>query len=149
MAESPAAPSPFRPEMPRRPGAPDAVAPAKPPAMSAPPPSKGPDPKTLIVGREISLNGQITACDRLVVEGKVEASLSDSRFIEISETGTFKGNADIEEAEIRGRFEGKLSVSGRLLVRGTGKVIGEIRYGQIEIELGGQISGTVQTSGAA
>ena len=148
MAENPATPSPFRPELPRRPGAPDVAAPAKPPAMSsAPPVAKGPDPKTLIVGREISLNGQITACDRLVVEGKVEASLSDSRFIEISETGTFKGNADIEEAEIRGRFEGKLSVTGRLLVSGTGRVVGEIRYGQIEIELGGQISGTVQTSG--
>ena len=115
--------------------------------MSSTQAPKGPDPKTLIVGREVSLNGQITACDRLVVEGKVEASLSDSRFIEISETGTFKGNADIEEAEIRGRFEGKLSVTGRLLVRGTGRVVGEIRYGQIEIELGGQISGTVQTSG--
>ena len=32
------------------------------------------DPKTLIVGREITLSGEITACERLLVEGKVEVA---------------------------------------------------------------------------
>jgi cytoskeletal protein CcmA (bactofilin family) len=139
----------FRPEIARRPdlsgiSRPSATAVAQPPA-AAPAKTEGPDPNTLIVGRQISLTGQIAACDKLIIEGKVEASLSDSRFIEISETGMFKGTAEIEEAEIRGRFEGKLSVRGRLLIRGTGKVIGEIVYGQLEIECGGQISGIVET----
>ena len=148
MADTAPTPAPFRPDLVRRPAAAELPG-SKPAAMptGAPATKGGPDPKTLIVGREISLNGQITACDRLVVEGKVEASLSDSRFVEITETGMFKGNAEIEEADIRGRFEGKLSVGGRLLIRSTGKVVGEIRYGQIEIELGGQISGTVETTG--
>ena len=34
--------------------------------------------KKLVVGREISLNGEITACDTLVVEGRVEATLENS-----------------------------------------------------------------------
>src|SRR5690349_6505981 len=33
--------------------------------------------KKLIVGREIVLTGEIRACDRLVVEGRVEAALTD------------------------------------------------------------------------
>jgi len=103
-----------------------------------------PDPKTLIVGREISLNGEITACDKLVVEGRVEASLSDSRFVDIAESGVFKGAAEIQEADVRGHFDGKLVVKGRLLIRETGRVTGEIRYGQLEIECGGQIAGTIQ-----
>jgi len=110
--------------------------------------SESPEPKVLIIGREISLTGQITACDKVVVEGKVEATLTDSRFVEIAETGQFKGSAEIEEAEVRGKFEGKLSVRGRLLIRGTGKVMGEIAYGQIEVECGGELSGTVQTVAA-
>ena len=142
MSSSESTATAFKPEIPRR------TAADIPSVLKAGARHDSPDPKTLIVGREISLNGQITACDKLIVEGKVEASLSDSRFIEIAETGMFKGAADIEEAEIRGVFEGKLSVRGRLLIRGTGKVIGEIRYGQIEIECGGQISGTVETTGA-
>lgn len=100
--------------------------------------------RKLIVGREISLSGEITACDRLVVEGSVEANLANCRDIDIAESGLFKGSASIDDAEIRGRFEGTLNVRRRLLIRATGKVIGTVRYGQIEIECGGQISGDVQ-----
>ncbi|MCW0234114.1 MAG: polymer-forming cytoskeletal protein [Ferrovibrio sp.] len=139
----------FRPEIAKRPMdlAPKAVVHAT--AGAAPAVAARSDthaePKVLLIGREISLSGQITACDKVVVEGRVEAQLTESRFVEITETGQFKGSAEVEEAEIRGRFEGRLSVRGRLLIRGTGKVSGEIAYGQVEIECGGEISGTVQT----
>lgn len=103
----------------------------------------GTDPKTLIVGKEISLNGEISSCDRLIVEGKVEASLAGCQFIEIADGGVFKGAAEIQDAEIRGLFEGKLTVQGRLLICATGRVVGEVRYGQIEIECGGEVSGTI------
>src|SRR5581483_9522434 len=100
--------------------------------------------KRLIVGRDISLTGEITACDVLVVEGKVEASLADSRMIEIAESGVFKGQAEIDSAEIAGRYEGNLTVRDRLFVRSTGKVMGTIRYGRLEIECGGELVGDVQ-----
>ena len=145
-------PSPtFRPEIAKRPSAelPKAAVQATAQATASGNRSEGhPEAKVLMIGREISLSGQITACDRVIVEGKVEAQLTDSRFVEVSETGQFKGSAEVEEAEIRGRFEGRLSVRGRLLIRGSGKVSGEIAYGQVEIECGGEISGTVQTVAA-
>ena len=100
--------------------------------------------RRLIVGREISLTGEITSCERLVVEGTVEANLNNCREIEISEAGLMKGTAAIEEAEIRGRYEGSLTVRKRLLIRATGKVTGTVRYGQLEVEAGGQLSGDIQ-----
>jgi cytoskeletal protein CcmA (bactofilin family) len=103
-----------------------------------------PESKKLIVGRDICLNGEITACDMLIVEGRVEATLSNSHSIEISETGVFKGTAEIDDAEISGRFEGALTVRHRLFLRSTGRIVGTLRYGQIEIECGGEISGDVQ-----
>jgi cytoskeletal protein CcmA (bactofilin family) len=117
-----------------------------PPAPSARNDGAQYDPKTLIVGREITLSGEITACERLLVEGKVEVALGDCRIIEIAESGLFKGAAEIQEADIRGRFEGKLTVRGRLLIRATGTVTGEIRYGEIEIERGGTILGQIGAS---
>ena len=100
--------------------------------------------RTLIVGREISLSGDITSCDRLVVEGTVEVSLHDCRELEISATGLFKGSASIENAEVSGRFEGDLVASKRLLIRASGHVSGRVTYGQIEIERGGKISGSLE-----
>lgn len=104
--------------------------------------------KKLTVGREICLNGKITACDVLVVEGTVEAALGDSRLIEITESGVFKGSAEIDNAEIAGRFEGDLTVRGRLHVKSTGKVVGSVRYTRLEVEMGGEIIGDMKVSEA-
>lgn len=94
----------------------------------------------LIVGRNIRLKGEIEACDTLVVEGYVEASMS-SRIIEIAEGGTFKGDVDIDNAHVRGKFEGNLTARERLNIYSTGKVSGHVRYGQIQVEAGGEIAG--------
>ena len=97
----------------------------------------------LIVGPDIKLKGaEITDCDTLIVEGRVEASM-DSRVIQISERGVFAGKAGIDTAEIRGCFEGELTVRKQLLICATGKVSGKIRYGKLSIEEGGEISGDI------
>jgi len=100
--------------------------------------------KKLVVGRDIVLTGEIRACNRLIVEGRVEATLSDSRSIEVSATGVFKGKAQIESAEISGRFEGDLVVTQKLIIHSAGRVYGNIRYGDIEIARGGTISGQIE-----
>jgi cytoskeletal protein CcmA (bactofilin family) len=104
------------------------------------------EPKTLIVGPGISLSGEINSCDRLEVAGSVQAKLQDCRRMTITETGLFDGSAEIDEAEVYGRFEGDLVVRNRLFIRATGRVSGTTRYGQIEIEAGGRISGAIQSS---
>jgi cytoskeletal protein CcmA (bactofilin family) len=98
----------------------------------------------LTVGPNIKLKGvEITDCDTLVVEGSVEATM-DSRVIQISERGSFKGSADIDVAEIRGLFDGNLTVRQKLVIFATGKVTGKVRYGKIVIEEGGQLSGEIE-----
>ncbi|WP_051328993.1 bactofilin family protein [Geminicoccus roseus] len=99
--------------------------------------------KRLIVGQGIRLAGEITACDRLVVEGFCEVTLNETRALEITASGRFIGGCEVEEAEISGVYEGELTVRKRLLIRASGKVKGNIRYGEIEIERGGILSGSV------
>jgi cytoskeletal protein CcmA (bactofilin family) len=101
-------------------------------------------PKLLIVGPDITLSGEITACDRLVVQGTVRVTLNRTRAIEIAASGRFtEGRAEVEEADIGGLYEGELTVSGRLLIRSTGQVSGRVRYGELEIERGGRLAGSV------
>ncbi|QCO15162.1 polymer-forming cytoskeletal protein [Azospirillum brasilense] len=127
-------------------GAP-ASAPAATPAPVAPAPAPAAplasDQRRLIVGRDISLNGEIGSCDVLVVEGTVEAKLRDGRSIEIAETGLFKGAVEIDEADIGGRFEGDIIVRGRLTVRSTGKINGSIKYGELAVEAGALLNGEI------
>lgn len=115
------------------------------PLMEPKPQVKTEDSKgsKLIVGPDIKLKGaEITDCDTLVVEGRVEAAM-DSRVIKIAESGVFVGTVGIDIAEIYGRFEGELTARKQLVVHSTGKVSGKIRYGKIMVEEDGEVSGDV------
>lgn len=72
-----------------------------------------------------------------------------ARAIEVAETGIFTGEARVEAAEIGGRFDGVLTVRGRLIVRPHGRIDGTVRYGEIEIQPGGRIGGDVRAADEA
>ena len=105
--------------------------------------------RILTVGNDILLKGEITTCDRLVIEGKVEATVSDVNTMELAECGSFKGSANVVDAQISGQFDGDLVVTGRLVIYASGKVRGNITYGEIEIERGGELSGQIKSAGTA
>jgi cytoskeletal protein CcmA (bactofilin family) len=116
-------------------------------ANTAPALSNEPEPKAerkeskLVVGHDIKIKGvEISDCDTLVVEGRVEATL-DSRVLEIAEHGVFQGTIAVDQAEIRGRFEGEITVRKQLIVHASGKVSGKIRYAKIKMEEGAEIAG--------
>jgi cytoskeletal protein CcmA (bactofilin family) len=103
----------------------------------------------LTVGPHIKLKGvEITDCDTLVVEGLVQASM-DSRVMQIAEGGSFNGSAQIDEAEIRGDFDGQLTARHKLMLYATAKVKGQIRYGKLVMEEGAQLSGDIMYGTAA
>lgn len=103
----------------------------------------------LTVGPNIKLKGvEITDCDTLFVEGMVEATM-DSRLMQIAQQGAFKGSAEIDIAEIHGKFDGDLTVRDKLTIFATGKVSGKVRYGKLVVEEGGQLSGDIQFGAAA
>lgn len=95
----------------------------------------------LVVGHDIKIKGvEISDCDTLVVEGRVEATL-DSRVLEIAEHGVFQGTIAVDQADIRGRFEGEITVRKQLTLHSSGRVSGKIRYAKIKIEEGAEIAG--------
>jgi cytoskeletal protein CcmA (bactofilin family) len=111
------------------------------------PRTAGAEGRKLIVGDGLSLSGEITSCDILVVAGKVEAKLTDGKLLEINESGQFRGSVEIENADIAGRYDGQLVVHGRLTVRSTGRISGMVKYGELEVSAGGQIIGELQVTG--
>ncbi len=174
VSDSAVAPTPFQPAaqrpappVPPRPFSADPAAglPARPspvaaaaPVASVAPPRRPAEPvrqetardvRKLIVGRDITLSGEIVACDHLIIEGTVEASVKECHRLEVAEAGLFRGTVDINEAEIAGRFEGQITVHGRLLVRSTGRIEGKIHYGELMVEAGGTLDGQIHVQGKA
>ena len=97
--------------------------------------------RRLVIGQGITMSGEIEHCDMLLVEGTIEAALKGAKMLEISESGTFYGTVEIDEAQISGRFEGDITVNGRLTVTAGGVITGSISYKELQIEAGATIDG--------
>jgi cytoskeletal protein CcmA (bactofilin family) len=106
----------------------------------APPRADGAE-RRLAIGVDINLKGvEISNCDVLVIEGNVDATVH-SKAMEILAPGRLNGTATIDIAEIHGTFEGELTARTRLVVHGTGRVTGTIRYGSLVVAEGGSLTG--------
>ncbi|MBN8871260.1 MAG: polymer-forming cytoskeletal protein [Rhodospirillales bacterium] len=100
--------------------------------------------RTLVVGRGISVQGTVQDAERLVVEGTVEASMIHATELAIAQGGVFKGEVEVEDAEIAGTIDGTLTVRASLIVRATGRVLGTARCRRLQVEDGGQITGRIE-----
>jgi cytoskeletal protein CcmA (bactofilin family) len=113
--------------------------------LSAVRPARDPaERRTLVVGRGISVQGVVQDAERLVVEGTVEATMIQASELSVAPGGMFKGEVEVEDAEIAGTIDGTLTVKGSLIVRATGKVLGTARYRRLQVEDGGQITGRME-----
>ena len=144
QVQAPAAPRESTP--PAAPTLTDAIvagAPARNAGAAAASGSEAPGSK-LFIGVNIKLKGvEISDCDVLVIEGHVEATVH-SKAMQIDKPGTLKGTALIDVAEVHGDFSGELTARTRLVVHGTGRVSGKIRYGKLIVAEGGELSGDVK-----
>ena len=135
MARSPFAPPPLP--------AASAAVPAR--AQLPPTPAREIERRTLVVGRGISVQGTVQDAERLVVEGTVEAnSINGLTELSIAHGGIFKGEVEVEEAEIAGTIDGTLVARQTLVVRSTGRVLGVARCRRLQVEDGGQITGRIE-----
>jgi cytoskeletal protein CcmA (bactofilin family) len=97
--------------------------------------------REVFLGPEIVLSGELKSCGTLVAEGIVDSGRIECRKFILGSTGSCKGEVQAESAVISGRFEGRLIVRARLLIKSGGQVRGSVQYGQVEIEPGGELQG--------
>jgi cytoskeletal protein CcmA (bactofilin family) len=133
--------SPFTPPLP----AASAGATMRPAASPMPPVREQSERRTLVVGRGISVQGTVQDAERLVVEGTVEAgSINGLIELSVAHGGVFKGEVEVEEAEVAGTIDGTLIARQSLMVRATGRVLGTARCRRLQVEDGGQITGRIE-----
>jgi cytoskeletal protein CcmA (bactofilin family) len=94
------------------------------------------------IGSGVSVNGEINAPNEVIVNGKHTGKVAAGK-ISVKNGGGVDGETAVETAEIEGNYDGNLQVAGTLSVSSSGIAKGEIRYKDLEIALGGKISGTI------
>ena len=97
---------------------------------------------SIVIGAGVSVTGDIDAPNEVSVNGKHTGKVVSSK-ITVKNGGKVDGESSVETAEIEGSYDGNLAVAGTLSVTSSGVAKGEIRYKDLEIALGGKISGTI------
>ena len=116
------------------------VAPPRPGAPGRQPAER----RTLVVGRGISVQGVVQDAERLVVEGTVESTMIHAAELSVTQGGVFRGEVEVEDAEVGGTIDGTLTARGSLIVRATGRMMGTARCRRLQVEDGGQITGRIE-----
>ena len=106
-------------------------------------PAKG--TRKVIIGDGVKFKGEITDADEVQVEGKADITVNTDNLV-VGSQGDLKGNIESCNADIWGKVDGDLKISGTLTVQEQGIVSGSIEYQNLQIKLGGKITGDLKVS---
>jgi cytoskeletal protein CcmA (bactofilin family) len=103
--------------------------------------------ETTIISDSSNFKGNIETEGTLIVHGSVTGMIKCGT-LEILQEGDVDANVEAENVSVAGKFQGEMVCNGRLNILSTGTVIGEIAYGRLSIESGGQLAGNLKKSKA-
>ena len=99
----------------------------------------------VVIGHGVSINGEIKKADEVQIDGEADVTMKTDNLV-IGVTGDCKGDIETHNADIWGKFDGDIKASGTLTIQEQGKASGKIEYQNLQIKLGGQVSGDIKLS---
>ena len=99
----------------------------------------------VVIGNGVSISGEIKKADEVQIDGEADVTMKTDNIV-IGLTGNCKGNVETHNADIWGSFDGDLKASGTLTIQAEGNATGSIEYQNMQIKLGGKLSGDIKMS---
>ena len=99
----------------------------------------------VVIGQGVSIVGEIKKADEVQIDGEADITMKTDNLV-VGMTGECKGTVETHNADIWGSFDGDLKAFGNLTIQEEGKVSGTIEYQNIQIKLGGKLSGDIKIS---
>ena len=106
-------------------------------------PSKG--SAKVVIGNGVKIKGEISDADEVQIDGTADVTMKTDNLI-VGATGYTSGNIDTHNADVWGKMDGDVKVSGTLTIQEAGTVSGTVEYQNLQIKLGGKINGDVKVT---
>ena len=94
------------------------------------------------------LKGDIISKGFFRIDGMIDGNVNTPSKVVIGKTGVVNGTLTCENADIEGKFEGTLDVSGTLTLRSTAHIDGEVVVGKLAVEPGATFNASCSMKGA-
>jgi len=105
--------------------------------------SEGTKDKSIFIGNGVVFKGSISAPNQAIISGTVEGDVV-AKDVLIGAAGVVSGRTEADFIDVKGELNEAVTSKNVLIVRSSGKVSGDVTYGELEIERGGKIKGSMK-----
>jgi len=97
-----------------------------------------------VIGKSLTLTGDITGSEPLHVEGHVKGNIRlDTSYLNIGPEATVHSTVVAREVVVRGSIVGNVNVSERIDIRNGGSLTGDVTAHSVSIEEGAYFKGSI------
>ena len=98
------------------------------------------------IGRDVSVTGELKATAHLVIEGRVEGTVSaPDHSVAVAEHGRLESDVFARSITVRGKVKGNLTATECLKILPHGRVAGHLAARRLAIDEGAIFNGSVDT----
>lgn len=101
------------------------------------------------IAKGTQITGDIVSEGDFRIEGSIEGNVQTPGKVVIGKTGLVNGTLKAENADIEGKFSGKLYLTGTLSLKATAHVEGEVEVDKLAVEPGANFNATCQMKGGS
>jgi cytoskeletal protein CcmA (bactofilin family) len=97
-----------------------------------------------VLGRDVTITGEIRSHEPLIIEGEVEGTIDVAgHLLTIAPNGKVRASVQAKEIDVLGSLQGNVDDADKIYIRSGARFVGDIHSRAIVIEDGGFIRGKV------
>lgn len=97
-----------------------------------------------VIGPEIAVRGTLAGEEDLVVEGRLEGSVSLAGHLIVAETGDVEADLEVDSIEVHGQVRGDITASRSITIERGAQVTGNVKAPRVMINDGAHFDGAVE-----
>ena len=117
------------------------------PARNPQPPTDGAN-SNAVLGKSVTIKGQIVGREDLIIDGEVEGDIDMSNHrLTIGPAASVRAGIKARELVVFGAVNGKVETTEKTDIRTQGSIIGDVKTARIAIQDGAYLKGAVDITG--
>jgi cytoskeletal protein CcmA (bactofilin family) len=100
-----------------------------------------------IIGSNITIEGDISGNDALVIEGIVRGTVNVKGAVTITQDGHVEASIDSQSIEIAGTVEGNVTATDKIDIKAGGRLVGDVKAPRVLIADGAAFKGNINMQG--
>ena len=103
-----------------------------------------------VIGKTVCIHGELTGGEDLFMDGQIDGTitLAESR-LTVGANARLLADVSARDVIVFGRVEGDIKATGRVELRQTGSIVGDVASARLSIEEGSYMKGNINLTDAA